>query len=210
MDSSLEAYPSDRYHHILAPAVDSSTCSTVPVQKWPQNEINYLMPSFLFQKLVKYNFIKSILNRYVINNFDYLNCFIIFIIAVYICGRLNSNKLAHRATNPFLTKSLLVGPGETPPHSTWKSLASNRGWIIRLFATEPFYSHLCSIQLHFAADRKQLMTSNPTWLWDSPSGIYWLRAGLQFESNQDIWVSTYLMPTGPIYTQVIQFYLLSL
>ena len=44
-------------------------------------------------------------------------------------------------------------------------LAANSGQIIRLLAVcTRFYALLCSIQLHFAANRKQLMLSYPVWV----------------------------------------------
>ena len=41
----------------------------------------------------------------------------------------------------------------------------NVGWIITLYRLEPFYTLLCSIQLHFAADQNQRVTSYPASLW---------------------------------------------
>ena len=37
----------------------------------------------------------------------------------------------------------------------------NSGRIIRLCQSHPIYTGLCSIQMQFAADRKQLVTSCP-------------------------------------------------
>ena len=70
----------------------------------------------------------------------------------------------------------LVGLGKTPHHSTWKSLQSlcvisgdlwpNRAQIIWFHCwLNSFYPLLCSIQLYFAANRKQLVKFYLTYLW---------------------------------------------
>ena len=47
---------------------------------------------------------------------------------------------------------------------TSSNLALNRGRVVRLRQLDPSYALFCSIQLHFAADQKQLTMSYPTLL----------------------------------------------
>ena len=56
MDISQEACPRDRYHLILAPAFDSSISPMVPVTNIATEWDILFNTFFLFQKLVKYNF----------------------------------------------------------------------------------------------------------------------------------------------------------